>query len=121
MGSWWKMAHLAAEAVDALAADGVSVEVIDRRTLWPWDREAVYASVRRTGRLLVAQEAVLVGGFGAEIAADVTEACAGALATHVRRIGAPRMPVPYSEPMENEYRVTPARIDRKSTRLNSSH
>ncbi|MBO6782943.1 MAG: alpha-ketoacid dehydrogenase subunit beta [Alphaproteobacteria bacterium] len=112
--SWSRMARLAEEAAEALAGDGVSVEVIDLRTLWPWDKAAVYASVGKTGRLLVAQEAVQVGGFAAEIMADVTEACASALETHVRRIGAPRMPVPYAEPMENEYRVTPARIVAKA-------
>jgi pyruvate/2-oxoglutarate/acetoin dehydrogenase E1 component len=113
--SWSKMALLADEAAQTLAdEDGVSAEVIDLRTLWPWDRKAVYASVRKTGRLLVAQESVQVGGFGAEIATDVTEHCPDALATHVRRIGAPRMPVPYAEPMENEFRVTPARIVAKA-------
>jgi pyruvate dehydrogenase E1 component beta subunit len=108
--SWSRMVHLCEEVAETLAGDGVSVEVIDLRTLWPWDTEAVYASVRRTGRLLVAQEAVQVGGFAAEVATDVTEHCFDALKTHVRRIGAPRMPVPYAEPMENEFRVTPARI-----------
>ncbi len=112
--SWSKMAGIVADVAETLATDGASVEVIDLRTLWPWDKDAVYASVRKTGRLLVAQESVQVGGFAAEIAADVTENCGEALATHVRRIGAPRMPVPYAEPMENEYRVTPERIVAKA-------
>ena len=112
--SWSKMALLAAEAAEALAADGISAEVIDLRSLWPWDKDAVYSSVAKTGRLLVAQESVQVGGFGAEISADVTENLNDALKTHVRRIGAPRIPVPYAEPMENEYRVTPERIAAKA-------
>ncbi len=108
--SWSKMTRLAVEAAEALSRDGASVEVIDLRTLWPWDKVAVYASVRKTKRLLIAHESVQVGGFGAEIAADVAEACAGSLATFVHRIGAPRMPAPYAETMENEYRVTAERI-----------
>jgi len=112
--SWSKMAQLSNDAAEALAKDGASVEVIDLRTLWPWDKAAVYASIKKTGRLLVAQEAVQVGGFAAEIMADVTENCAGDLKTHARRIGAPRMPVPYAEPMENEYRVTTERVIAKA-------
>lgn len=112
--SWSKMAQLSLEAAETLDGDGVSVEVIDLRTLWPWDKAAVYASVKKTGRLLVAQEAVQVGGFAAEILADVTDNCAGDLKTHGRRIGAPRMPVPYAEPMENEFRVTTERVVAKA-------
>ncbi len=112
--SWSKSAMVAAEAAELLAADGISAEVIDLRSLWPWDKDTVYASVAKTGRLLVAQESVQVGGFGAEISADVTENLNDALKTHVRRIGAPRIPVPYAEPMENEYRVTAERIAAKA-------
>jgi pyruvate dehydrogenase E1 component beta subunit len=68
--AWSKMAGTAEQAAALAEQAGVSVEVIDLRTLWPWDREAVFGSVRRTGRLLIAQEAVLVGGFGAEVAPD---------------------------------------------------
>ena len=112
--SWSKMSLIAAEAAELLAGDGINAEVIDLRSLWPWDKDAVYTSVAKTGRLLVAQEAVQVGGFGAEVAADVAENLSDALKTHVRRIGAPRIPVPYSEPMENEYRVTAERIAAKA-------
>jgi pyruvate dehydrogenase E1 component beta subunit len=112
--AWSKAALLAAEAAELLASNGISAEVIDLRSLWPWDKDAVYTSVAKTGRLLVAQEAVQVGGFGAEIAADVAENLGDVLKTHVRRIGAPRIPVPYSEPMENEYRVTAEKIAAKA-------
>ncbi|HJN04435.1 MAG TPA: transketolase C-terminal domain-containing protein [Alphaproteobacteria bacterium] len=112
--SWSKSALVAAEAAELLVADGISAEVIDLRSLWPWDKDAVYTSVAKTGRLLVAQEAVQVGGFGAEVAADVAENLGDALATQVRRIGAPRIPVPYAESMENEYRVTAERIAAKA-------
>jgi len=112
--SWSKMAQQAVAAAEVLAGDGVSVDVIDLRTLWPWDKATVYASVAKTGRLLVAQESVQVGGFASEIAADVTENRTTDLKTFPRRIGAPRMPVPYAEPMENEYRVTTERVVAKA-------
>ena len=66
--SWSKCVHWSLEAAELLAAEGMQAEVIDLRTLWPWDRETVLASAARTGRVLVAHEAVQVAGFGAEIA-----------------------------------------------------
>jgi pyruvate dehydrogenase E1 component beta subunit len=62
-------------AAEAAQADGLSIEVIDLRTLWPWDRDTVFDSVARTGRLLVAHQAVTVGGFGAEIVAEARSVC----------------------------------------------
>lgn len=108
--SWSKTVHEAAAAVPLAAAQGVSLEVIDLRTLWPWDREMVFASVRRTGRLLVAHEAVQVGGFGAEIVASVAEELGGALKAPLRRLGAPRAPISYAKPLEDSLRVTAADI-----------
>ena len=100
--SWSRMVHVCAGAAAALEGEGVSAEVIDLRTLWPWDRERVLGSVARTGRLLVAHEAVSVGGFGAEVAATVAEE----LGAPVRRLGAPRIPIPYAPPLEDRVRVT---------------
>ena len=101
--SWSRMVHLCAGAAAALGErEGISAEVIDLRTLWPWDRERVLASVARTGRLLVVHEAVAVGGFGAEVAATVAEE----LGAPVRRLGAPRIPIPYAPPLEDRARVT---------------
>jgi pyruvate dehydrogenase E1 component beta subunit len=101
--SWSRTVHRALEAADR--AD-MSVEVIDLRTLWPWDRATVLASAARTRRLLVVHEAVQAGGFGAEIAATVAEA----LGIPVARLGAPRIPVGYSMPLEDEARVSSERI-----------
>jgi acetoin:2,6-dichlorophenolindophenol oxidoreductase subunit beta len=95
---------LAALALPEL--EGVSVEVIDLRTLWPWDREAVCASAARTGALLVVHEAVQVAGFGAEIAAAVAEETG----CRVARLGAPRIPVGYAPILEAESRLTPQKI-----------
>ena len=108
--SWSATVHKAHEAARALAEEGVSVEAIDLRTLWPWDREAVLASVRKTGRLVVAHEAVSVGGFGAEVAATVSETLFGTLKAPVKRLGAPRVPIPYAKPLEDMLRVGPDAI-----------
>jgi len=98
------------EAAAALLGHGPSVEVIDLRTLYPWDRETVFASVRRTRRLLVVHEAVRTGGFGAEIAATVAEALFDVLLAPVRRLGAPRIPVPYAPPLEEVCKIGAAEI-----------
>jgi len=108
--SWSGMVHECLKAAESLEAEGASAEVIDLRTLWPWDQGAVIDSVARTGRLLVAHEAVAVSGFGAEVAATVSEALFGRLKAPVRRVGAPRAPVPYATPLENQVRVTAADV-----------
>jgi pyruvate dehydrogenase E1 component beta subunit len=99
--SWSAQVHVCAEAVR-----GLDAELIDLRTLWPWDRETVLASVARTGRLLVVHEAVRVGGFGAEIAASVAEETG----VPVRRLGAPRALIGYAPPVEDAVRVTAAMV-----------
>jgi pyruvate/2-oxoglutarate/acetoin dehydrogenase E1 component len=104
--TWSRTVHDALRAAEAAQAEGLSLEVIDLRTLWPWDRETVFASLRKTRRLLVAHEAVQVGGFGAEIAAVVAET----LGVPVRRLGAPRIPAGYAPSLENASRVTPEAI-----------
>ena len=108
--TWSGMRHGCMTAAETLAADGIEAEVIDLRTLWPWDRDRVFASVERTGRLLVVHEAVSVSGFGAEIAASVAEALHFRLKAPVARLGAPRIPIAYAPTMENEARVSPERI-----------
>ncbi len=104
--TWSRALQPCLDAADALAAHGVSTEVIDLRSLWPWDRDTVLASARRTGRLLVVHEAVRAAGFGAEVVATVAEA----LAIPVRRLGAPRIPVGYSRPLEDVSRLSVAAI-----------
>ena len=104
--TWSAMVHEAEQAAAELAEGDISIEVIDLRTLWPWDRDAVFASVEKTGRLIVAHEAVGVGGFGAEIAATVSEEMFGALKAPVRRVTAPRILVSYSPPLEKAAHVT---------------
>lgn len=97
-------------ALPALAEEGISAEVIDLRTISPWDREAVLSSVRKTGRAIVVHEAVRSFGVGAEIAATIMEELHGELKAPVRRLGAPYAAVPFSKPLEDAYLVQPADI-----------
>ena len=102
--SWSAQLHVCERAAVTLATQNISVELIDLRTIWPWDREAVLASAAKTGRLLVAHEAVGPGGFGAEIVATVAET----LRIQVRRLAAPRTPIGYAPTVEDAVRVTEA-------------
>ena len=108
--SWSSTCHKAMLAAVTLEEEGLEAEVIDLRTLWPWDKSTVLESVEKTGRLLVAHEAVQVGGFGAEVAATVADRAFSSLRAPIKRIGAPRVPIPYAPPLEDLLRVTPERI-----------
>ena len=108
--SWSSTCHKVMLAAVTLEEEGLEAEVIDLRTLWPWDKSTVLGSVEKTGRLLVAHEAVQVGGFGAEVAATVADRAFSSLRAPIKRIGAPRVPIPYAPPLEDLLRVTPERI-----------
>lgn len=98
--SWSAMAGACLEAAAELAGQGIDAEVVDLRTLLPADFETVLASVRKTGRLVVAHEAVTYGGFGAEVVAQLTERAWGSLKAAPARVGARFAPVPFAEAME---------------------
>jgi pyruvate/2-oxoglutarate/acetoin dehydrogenase E1 component len=99
-----RLVHDALAAADRLAAEnGIEAEVIDPRTLVPLDLETIVESVKRTGRLVVAHEAVAHGGFGAEVAAQVQAAAFDYLDAPVVRVGAPFAPIPFSAPLEDAY------------------
>jgi pyruvate dehydrogenase E1 component beta subunit len=104
--SWSRQVQACADACAQLAQDGIEVELIDLRTIWPWDREAVLGSCARTGHLLVVHEAIQAAGFGAEIAATAAEATG----CRVRRLGAPRIPVGYAPVLEAQSRIGVADI-----------
>ena len=108
--SWSAQVHICATAAQTLAEAGIQADLIDLRTLWPWDRDAVLGSVEKTGRLLVVQEAVSVAGFGAEIAATVAEELHRALKAPVKRLGAPRVPISYAPPLEKAVCVDAEKI-----------
>ena len=94
------------QALELDSLKGVNAEVIDLRTLWPWDQRTVFDSAAKTGRLLVVHEAVQVAGFGAEVAASAAQATG----CRIARLGAPRIPVGYAQVLENESRLTPEKI-----------
>ncbi len=95
------MVHESNFAAKKLEADGYSAEIIDLRTLAPLDTDAIYKSVRKTGKCIVIHEDTLTAGFGAEIAALVTENCFQSLDGPVRRIGAADAPIPYHPNLES--------------------
>ena len=90
-------------AIGALAEQGISAELIDLRTIAPWDRETVLESVGRTGRAMIVHEAVRPFGVGAEIAAVLSEELFGKLKAPVKRLGGAFCPVPFSKPLETAF------------------
>jgi pyruvate dehydrogenase E1 component beta subunit len=108
--SWSAILPAVEQAAATLAQQGLSVDLLDLRTLWPWDQDAVCASVETTGRLLVVHEAVAAAGFGAEVVTTVIERLGPERVKAARRLGAPRIPVPFSPPLEDAVKVTPAKI-----------
>jgi pyruvate/2-oxoglutarate/acetoin dehydrogenase E1 component len=97
-----KSVHDALEAAEALEHDRVSVEVIDLRTVRPFDLEAVLASVRKTNRIVVVEEGPLTGGWAGEVVASVTEHALGYL-DDAWRIATANTPIPYSPPLEDAF------------------
>ena len=106
VGVVWAM-----EAAARWAARGVEIEVIDLRTLVPWDREAVIASVARTNRLVVIHEAWRTAGVGAEIAAEIAEVAFAHLDAPPARVGALDTPIPFSKHIEGPVFSAEARLD----------
>jgi acetoin:2,6-dichlorophenolindophenol oxidoreductase subunit beta len=104
--TWSRGVAPALQALELDAMRGIGVDLIDLRTLWPWDQAAVFESAARTGRLLVVHEAVQVAGFGAEVAARAAEVTG----CRIARLGAPRIPVGYAQVLENESRLSPEKI-----------
>ena len=105
------MAHYALEAADRVADDGISVEVVDVRTLRPLDSETILESVRKTGKCLIVYEDNRFGGYGAEIAAIVAEEAFDYLDGPVTRVAGPDVPgVPYNHALEEWFMVSPEKI-----------
>jgi 2-oxoisovalerate dehydrogenase E1 component beta subunit len=99
--TWGAMVYTAEEA--AKSVDDVSVEIVDLRSVMPWDKMAVLESVRKTSKVLVLHEDTRTGGFGAEIAATLAEDAFEDLDAPVRRIAAPDTPVPFSPQLEKSF------------------
>ncbi|MBA3054551.1 MAG: alpha-ketoacid dehydrogenase subunit beta [Sphingomonadales bacterium] len=96
---------------DQLAEEGISVEVIDLRTIVPMDEAAIFASVGKTGRVVIVHEAVKRFGVGAEIAARISETCFGKLKAPIERIGAKYSPVPFSSALEKDFIWSRERVE----------
>jgi 2-oxoisovalerate dehydrogenase E1 component beta subunit len=97
------MVYVAQDAADELAKEGISIEIVDLRTVFPLDEEAVLASVRKTSKAILLHEDILSGGVGGEIAARIAEKAFDHLDGPVVRIAAPDTPVPFSPPLEQAF------------------
>ena len=106
--SWGAMVHTCKAAVELASKENISVELIDMRTLMPFDIETVLASVRKTGRVVIAHEATKISGFGGELAAQIAERAIDSLQAPIVRLGGFDAPFPYA--LENTYLPSPERI-----------
>jgi pyruvate/2-oxoglutarate/acetoin dehydrogenase E1 component len=102
--TWGAMVYTAAEAAEKVAEeDDISTEIVDLRTIIPWDRTAVLASVEKTSKAIVLHEDTHTGGFGGEIAATIAEEAFEHLDAPVKRITAPDTPVPFAPALEKAF------------------
>ena len=111
------MVHAAQEAAEVLAKEGISVEIIDLRTLLPLDEEAILTSVKKTSKAIILHEDVMTGGLGGEIAARITEKAFEYLDGPIVRITAPDTPIPYSQPLEQAFLPNAAKVVEKAREL----
>src|SRR5579863_5694001 len=108
------MVWVALEAADKLAAEGVSVEVVDLRTLLPLDRETVCESVKKTSKVLLLHEDTRTAGIAGELAVSITESVFEYLDGPIVRVTAPDTPVPYSPPLEDAFLPNTAKVLEKA-------
>ena len=109
--SWGVGVHWASEAAEKWAQKGIDIEVIDLRTLVPWDRETVLASVRKTSRVILLHEASRTGGFGGEIASEIAELAFDQLDAPPVRVGGADLPIAFSKAIEDDVYSGNARLD----------
>jgi pyruvate dehydrogenase E1 component beta subunit len=112
--AWLLMAHFSLQAASKLAEDGIRAEVIDARSLSPFDWPTLTASARKTGRVVIVEEGSKSGGVGAEIAAGLAERLPG---LRIERVASPDIPVPFTPVLENAYRPDATRIEAAARRL----
>ncbi|MGE5674682.1 MAG: alpha-ketoacid dehydrogenase subunit beta [Mycobacterium leprae] len=106
--TYGKMVHFCLEAAAELAKEGYSALVLDLRTVLPLDREAIVATARKTGKVLIVHEASKTHGVGAEVAAIIAEECLYDLDAPIQRLCGPDVPaMPYAAPMEKFYMLSP--------------
>ena len=107
---WLLMHHFAMAAAEDLSNDGIEAEVIDVRSLSPFDYETIGESIRKTGRVVIVEEGPKTGGVGAELAAGIAERFSEYLKVPVKRVASADVPVPFAPVLENAYRPDPQRI-----------
>jgi pyruvate dehydrogenase E1 component beta subunit len=108
--SWLLMHHFSMAAADTLAAEGIDVEVVDVRSLSPFDYDTICKSVRKTGRVVIVEEGPKTGGVSAELATGIMEHCGKELQEPIVRVASPDVPVPFAPVLENAYRPDTQRI-----------
>ena len=101
--SWSRMVDICLSAADILSKEAIKAEVIDLRTLVPLDKEAIFSSVEKTGRVIIVHEACLTGGFGGEIAALIADEAFDSLDAPIKRVAAPDVPIPFNPVLEKHY------------------
>jgi 2-oxoisovalerate dehydrogenase E1 component beta subunit len=102
--------YVAREAAETLEKEGVSVEIVDLRTLAPLDEDTVLESVRKTSKVLLLHEDTMTGGIGGELAARISEKAFEYLDGPIVRVTAPDTPVPYSAPLEEAFLPNAAKV-----------
>src|SRR5438477_506358 len=109
--AWGLMTHFCMQAAAVVEAEGISIEVVDLRTLAPLDRDIILASVQKTGKAMVVHEDNLTGGFGAEVAATIAQHAFDSLDGPVVRVAAPDIPaMPFNNPQEEFFMPSPEKI-----------
>jgi len=109
--AWGLMTHFCMQAAADVETEGISVEVVDLRTLAPLDRDTILASVRKTSKAMVVHEDNLTGGFGAEVAATIAQYAFDSLDGPVVRVAAPDVPaMPFNSPQEEFFMPSPEKI-----------
>ena len=111
------MVHESVKAAEQLGAQGASVEVLDLRTLVPMDKDAILATARKTGKVVIVHEATRTSGIGGEVAAIISEGAFDRLDGPILRVTAPDTPVPYSPPLEDAFLPNADRIAAAAERL----
>jgi len=109
--TWGKMVHLSLAVAEKLATEGISVEVIDLRTISPLDKRTVIDSVKRTGRAIMVHEENKTAGVGAEVSAVLSEEVFGSLKAPIRRVATPDAPIPYGPALEKALLPNDAKIE----------
>jgi pyruvate dehydrogenase E1 component beta subunit len=108
--TWSGMVPKALAAAEQLAGEGISAEVVDLRSILPYDKEAILASVAKTGRAVILHEATQTGGFGGEIAALIADEGFDSLNAPVKRVTAPDCPVPFAPGLEQAFIPNEAKV-----------